>query len=71
MFEFVSAASFEFSNLMSCGFGSNSCCSMQNLTVFTSHENFLLVQESFNDLLNIFSACACAACVSSVVVMGC
>ena len=54
MFEFVSAASFEFSNLMLCGFGSVSCCKIQNLTVVTSHENFGLVQESFKDLLSIF-----------------
>ena len=67
----VSAASSEFSNLMLCGFGSDSSCEMQNLTELTSHENFGLVQESLSDLLSIFLACACAACFSFMIVMEC
>ena len=67
MFELIFAAFIEFSNVISCGSGSFSCCEMQYLTVVTSHENFWLVQESFKDLLNIFSACACAACFSLAV----
>ena len=67
----ISTASVEFSNLISCGFGSDSCCEIQNLIVVTSQENFRLVQELFNDLPNIFSAWACATSFSFVVVLDC